>query len=70
MSLTRDLRALINVPQEFINALPPNAELVELQETRDHLFQQIKTEYKTISRAKGTEIVDDYHRLLKEFKAK
>jgi hypothetical protein len=69
MSLTRDPRAPTNVPQEFIDALPPNAELVELQEAKDDLFQQIKTEYTTISRAKGTEIADEYHRLLKEVKA-
>jgi hypothetical protein len=69
MSLTRDPRALNEVPQEIINALPLNPELVELQEVEDGLLQQIKTEYTYVSRAKGTKIGKEYQALSREVNA-
>jgi hypothetical protein len=34
MSLTYDLQALVNVPKEVIDTLPPNLEIAELR--REH----------------------------------
>ena len=66
MSLTCDPRAPLNVPKEIINALPPNAEISELEKERKALYGEIQSRYKYITRAAGTVVGKEYQQLLRK----
>ncbi|KAF7955521.1 hypothetical protein EAE96_004447 [Botrytis aclada] len=64
MSLTCDPRAPVDVPEEIINALPPDAEITELEKERKALYAAIQSRYKYVTRASGTDIGKEYQQLL------
>ncbi len=57
MSLTRDPRALVNLPEEVLRALPPNPEIVKLGQRREKLRARAH-------RIKGKAIKEEVRRLI------
>ena len=64
MSLTCDPRAPKHVPQEVMDALPPDPLIVELETDRWELYEAIRKEYRFIKQARGTDIGDMYQKLV------
>jgi Protein of unknown function (DUF3435) len=63
MSLTCDPRAPKHVPQEVMDALPPDPAIIELETARWELYEAIRIEYRFIKRARGTDIGNAYQKL-------
>jgi hypothetical protein len=64
MSLTCDPRAPKHVPQEVMDALPPDSAIVELERDRWEVYEAIRKEYRFIKRARGTDIGNIYQKLV------
>lgn len=63
MSLTCDPRVPIDVPDVILRTLPPDLEIAELEAERAELYLEIRSQYKYITRAAGTDIGNEYQQL-------
>ena len=55
MSITCNPCAPTNVPEEVMDALPPDPDIVYLEKQQEDLFKTIQKKYGFLNRAKGTE---------------
>ncbi len=63
MSLTCNPFAPTTVPEEVMNALPPDPDIVSLERQREDLFKTIQRKHGFLNRARGTEIRKTYQKL-------
>jgi uncharacterized protein YpbB len=63
MSLTYNPSAPTTVPEEVMNALPPDPDIVRLERQREDLFKTIQKKHGFLNRARGTEIGKTYQKL-------
>jgi hypothetical protein len=64
MSLTADPRAPTNVPDEILKALPPDLNIVDLENDRKELKRSLRYSYGTVAKAEGKTPDWDAHQIL------
>jgi hypothetical protein len=64
MSLTTDPQAPTDVPQEIMDALPPNPDVLAMEVERAQLFKELREEYRFVRRAPETDIRKKTHQQL------
>jgi hypothetical protein len=70
MSIRCDPRAPKDVPKHIRRALPPDQKILELEKERQVLYTKVKAKYGFINRARGTQIGEDYGKLVRKVQIK
>jgi hypothetical protein len=65
ISIRCNPRALRDVPKHIRRALPPDQKILELEREREALYK-VKAKYGFINQAGGTQIGEDYRKLVRK----
>jgi hypothetical protein len=67
MSIRCNPRDPKDAPKHIRRALPPNQKILELERERQALYRKVKAKYGFINQARGTQMGEDYGKLMRKF---
>jgi hypothetical protein len=67
MSIRCDPHAPKDTPKHIWRALPPDQKIPKLERERQALYRKVKAKYGFINQARGTQMGEDYGKLMRKF---